>query len=351
METEPEGGGGDGVHDCSLNKTPGPAKGYKYRDFDPSRPHLQGSGFSDRLGGWTSRRSPLLNQMMESYTDCGGIKHVNGTTLPSKMAVAALTQDLLQIIFPGFISEKPIADLLRETDAQLRSLEKQLKIEIAKSLVMHPVAGQDAETATMAFLRKLPDVRCLVQTDVEAAFQGDPAAASKEEVVLAYPGIEAIAVFRMAHVLYQLGVAFLPRMMTEWAHSRTGIDLHPGAEIGTHFFIDHGTGVVIGGTSKIGNRVRLYQGVGLVARSLAKHVERDEQGHALGGKRHPTVGDDVTIYANSTIVGGDTVIGDRTIVGGNVWVTRSIPPDSIALYEAQQLSIHPKHRSTGDWVI
>src|SRR6202000_382781 len=170
----------------------------------------------------------------------------------------------------------------------------------------------------------------LVQTDVEAAFQGDPAAANREEIVLAYPGVEAVAVFRMAHVLYKKGVAFLPRMMTEWAHSRTGIDLHPGAEIGTHFFIDHGTGVVIGGTARIGNRVRLYQGVGLLSRSLAKNVEREDKGVALGGKRHPTVGDDVTIYANSTIVGGDTIIGDRSIVGGNVWLTRSIPLDSIA---------------------
>jgi len=244
-----------------------------------------------------------------------------------------------------------MADLPRETESQLASLEKRLKREIAKTLEVRPVDGQDAEAVTLAFLRQLPDVRSLIQTDVEAAFQGDPAAANKEEVVLAYPGVEAVAVFRLAHVLYQQGVAFLPRMMTEWAHGRTGIDLHPGAQIGSHFFIDHGTGVVIGGTAKIGNRVRLYQGVGLVARSLAKNVERDVQGNALGGKRHPTIGDDVTIYANSTIVGGDTVIGDRTIVGGNVWLTRSIPPDSIALFEAQQLSIHPRNRSAGDWVI
>jgi serine O-acetyltransferase len=296
-------------------------------------------------------KKSLVEQLLASYADCGGIKHLSGSTLPSKMAIAALTQDLLHIIFPGFISEKPVSDLTRDTEAQLANLEKRLKTEIAKSLVMHPVAGQDAETVTMEFLRQLPDVRCLVQTDVEAAFQGDPAAASKEEVVLAYPGVEAVAVFRMAHVLFKLGVAFLPRMMTEWAHGRTGIDIHPGAEIGTHFFIDHGTGVVIGGTSKIGNRVRFYQGVGLVARSLAKHVERDDQGQALTGKRHPTVGDDVTIYANSTIVGGDTVIGDRAIVGGNVWLTRSIPPDSLAIVETQQLSIHPRHRNKGDWVI
>lgn len=295
----------------------------------------------------------LVNELLESYASCGGIKHLNGASLPSKMAVAALTQDLLHVIFPGFIAEQQVSahDLPHETALHLSSLEKRLKREIAKSLEMHPVEGRDAESVALDFLRKLPEVRGLIQTDVEAAYQGDPAAASKEEVVLAYPGVEAVAVFRLAHVLHKLGVAFLPRMMTEWAHSRTGIDLHPGAEIGTHFFIDHGTGVVIGGTAKIGNRVRLYQGVGLVARSLAKNVERDEQGHAMGGKRHPTVGDDVTIYANSTIVGGDTVIGDRTIVGGNVWVTRSVPPDSIALYEAQQLSIHPRQRSNGDWII
>jgi serine O-acetyltransferase len=295
----------------------------------------------------------LVEELLESYANCGGIKHLNGSTLPSKNAVATLTQDLLQIIFPGFIAEHQVnsRDLLYETALQLSQLERRLKKEIAKSLEMHPVAGRDAETVTLDFLRKLPDVRNVIQTDVEAAFQGDPAAASKEEVVLAYPGVEAVAVFRLAHALHALGVAFLPRMMTEWAHSRTGIDLHPGAEIGSHFFIDHGTGVVIGGTAKIGDRVRLYQGVGLVARSLAKNVERDEQGQALGGKRHPTVGDDVTIYANSTIVGGDTVIGDRAIIGGNVWLTRSIPPDSIAVFEAQQVSIHPRNRGAGDWVI
>jgi serine O-acetyltransferase len=295
----------------------------------------------------------LVEQMLESYAKCGGIKHLNGASLPSKMGMASLTQDLLHIIFPGFISEHQVAtyDLPHETALQLSGLEKRLRREIAKSLGMHPVAGADPEILALDFLRKLADVRCLIQTDVEAAFQGDPAAASKEEVVLAYPGVEAVAVFRMAHVLHEMGVAFLPRMMTEWAHSRTGIDLHPGAEIGSHFFIDHGTGVVIGGTAKIGDRVRLYQGVGLVARSLAKHVQRDDKGVALGGKRHPTIGDDVTIYANSTIVGGDTVIGARSIVGGNVWLTRSIPPDSVALYEAQQLSIHPIERGKGDWVI
>ncbi len=295
----------------------------------------------------------IVDELLESYAHCGGIKHLNGASLPSKMAVATLAQDLLHIIFPGFIAENHVAmqDLPHESALLLGSLQKKLKREIAKSLEMHPVAGQSAESVTLAFLRKLPDVRCLIQTDVAAAFEGDPAASSLEEVVLAYPGIEAVAIFRLAHVLFEMKVAFLPRMMTEWAHGRTGIDLHPGAEIGSHFFIDHGTGVVIGGTAKIGNRVRLYQGVGLVARSLAKHVQRDDQGMAIGGKRHPTVGDDVTIYANSTIVGGDTTIGSGSIIGGNVWLNRSVPPESIAIYEAQQLSIYPKQRNEGDWII
>jgi serine O-acetyltransferase len=295
----------------------------------------------------------LVAELLESYAQCGGIKHLNGASLPSKMAVATLTQDLLHIIFPGFIAEQHVAvrDLPHETALQMSSLQRKLEREIGKSLEMHPIAGQSAESMTLAFLRKLPDVRCLIQTDVEAAYQGDPAAANREEVVLAYPGVEAVAVFRMAHVLHEMGVAFLPRMMTEWAHGRTGIDIHPGAQIGTHFFIDHGTGVVIGGTTQIGNRVRLYQGVGLVARSLAKHVQRDEQGLAVGGKRHPTVGDDVTIYAGATIVGGDTTIGDRTIIGGNVWLMRSIPPDSVVSFESQQISIHPRQRVGGDWII
>jgi serine O-acetyltransferase len=297
--------------------------------------------------------SRIVEQLLESYARCGGIKHLNGCHLPSKMAVAALTRDLLHTIFPGFIAERPMnaGDLPQETAVKIDALQKQLEHEIAKSLEIHPLAGRDAESLALEFLGRLPEARNLIQTDVEAAYQGDPAAASREEVVLAYPGIEAVAVFRLAHVLHEMGVALLPRMMTEWAHGRTGIDIHPGADIGSHFFIDHGTGVVIGGTTKIGDRVRLYQGVGLVARSLAKQVQRDEQGVAVGGKRHPTIGHDVTIYAGATIVGGDTVIGDRTIVGGNVWLTRSIPPDSVVSFEAQQISIHARQRLPGDWII
>jgi serine O-acetyltransferase len=183
-------------------------------------------------------------------------------------------------------------------------------------------------------------VRELLQTDVAAAFEGDPAARSYEEIILAYPGLEAIAIQRAAHTLYSAGVPLIPRMMTEWAHGRTGIDIHPGAKIGSHFFIDHGTGVVIGETCEIGSRVKLYQGVGLVARSLS-------QGQALAGtKRHPTIEDHVTIYAGATIVGGDTVVGARSTIGANVFLMESVPPDMIYALGDQEHRIRDRKKAT-----
>jgi serine O-acetyltransferase len=177
--------------------------------------------------------------------------------------------------------------------------------------------------------------------DIDAAFEGDPAATSYEEIILAYPALEAIAIQRMAHVLYLKQLPLIPRIMTEWAHSRTGIDIHPGATIGSHFFIDHGTGVVIGETTEIGARVKLYHAVTLGARSFQK----DEHGNIKkGGKRHPTVEDDVTIYPNSTVLGGETVIGARSTIGGNVFLIQSVPPDSLVYYEETQLKIVPKRK-------
>jgi serine O-acetyltransferase len=187
-------------------------------------------------------------------------------------------------------------------------------------------------------------VRRLLWTDIDAAYEGDPAARSYEEIILAYPALEAVAIYRMAHELYEK-VPLVPRIMTEWAHSRTGIDIHPGAKIGSHFFIDHGTGVVIGETTEIGSRVKLYHGVTLGARSFQK----DEHGKIKkGGKRHPKVEDDVTIYPNSTVLGGETVIGARSTVGGNVFLVQSVPPDSLVYYEEKQLRIVPKkpHKTT-----
>ena len=295
----------------------------------------------------------LVDKYLDSYADCGGINHIDGINLPSKAAVGALTRDLLELLFPGFHVEKPLVShqLPNLTLQRLADLQTRLVEEVAKSLDYHPVEGKNAEAIVSRFLHTLPDIRCILQTDVEAAHAGDPACTGTEEVIVAYPGLEAIAVQRMAHLLYKEGVVLVPRMMTEWAHSRTGIDIHPGATIGRSFFIDHGTGVVIGETSEIGDHVRIYQGVGLVGRSIEKEVRRDDAGHALVGKRHPTVRDHVTIYSGATILGGDTVIGERSIIGGNVWVARSVPPDSVVVYELTGSNIHTRKRNVVDYQI
>ncbi|HSI85237.1 MAG TPA: serine O-acetyltransferase [Candidatus Methylacidiphilales bacterium] len=298
--------------------------------------------------------SRLAQQLCESYAKCGGINHIEGANLPSKRAVENLTQELLHLIFPGYMEERPLGnqEIRDVTRNRLVRIHDQLSIELEKSLDYRPIEGKEAGRTAMNFLRNLVGVRHMLQTDAAAALEGDPAAVSADEVMLAYPGVMAIAVQRMAHLLYKEKIALLPRMMTEWAHSLTGIDIHPGASIDTYFFIDHGTGVVIGETCTIGKHVRIYQGVTLGALSISKHVKRDNTGAALSGKRHPTIGNDVTIYAGATILGGDTVIGDRCVIGGNVWLTDSVSADHVVTFEAQQMSIRPRQRSAAlDWQI
>ena len=188
----------------------------------------------------------------------------------------------------------------------------------------------------MTLLSKIPDLKDILRTDIDAAYNGDPAALSRNEIIVAYPFVEAIAVQRMAHELYRNQVALIPRIMTEWAHSRTGMDLHPGASIGSHFFIDHGTGTVIGETSIIGDHVKMYQGVALIGRSL-------KGGQALRGtRRHPIIEDRVTLYANATIMGGDTTVGMRSTIGANVFLTHSVPPDSLVLNDDIDLKVLDK---------
>jgi serine O-acetyltransferase len=225
-----------------------------------------------------------------------------------------------------------VATVLRGLEEEVRkSLEYSPPPELPKK-DLRPIA----HTLTVEFLSSLPRIRELLQTDTEAAYNGDPAALSREEVIVAYPFIEAIAVQRLAHVLYLKNIALIPRIMTEWAHARTGMDLHPGAQIGSHFFVDHCTGTVVGETSVIGDHVKMYQGVGLVARSLSAGQQ------LRGQKRHPTIEDHVTIYAGATIIGGDTVVGEGSTIGANVFLTNSVPPHSLVVQEEANVKVMSK---------
>ena len=276
------------------------------------------------------RQEEIVNSLLDSYCEVGGINHLDSSNLPSKRVVGAICDDLLQLLFPGFFSEEVVSseELPLITNERIASIRERLGAELRRSVRLKNPESKDhraeANELCCGFLRRIPEVRRLLQTDVEAAYEGDPAARSFEEIIVAYPFLEAIAIQRLAHLLYRDGVPLIPRMMTEWAHSRTGIDIHPGAQIGSHFFIDHGTGVVIGETTVIGERVRLYQGVTLGALSLPTGAARRQQGH----KRHPTIEDEVIIYANATILGGSTVIGRGAVIGGNSFVTESIPPNT-----------------------
>jgi serine O-acetyltransferase len=297
-----------------------------------------------------SQNRDAVDELLQTYGETGGINYLDAAaTLPSRLAIEAACAELMSLMFPGFRSEALVSsqDLADTTRTRIRNLHARLKTEICRSLGKIPpdeATEAKAEDVLSAFLRELPAVRRVLWTDIDAAYEGDPAAMSYEEIILAYPSLEAIAIHRMAHLLYNK-VPLIPRIMTEWAHSRTGIDIHPGAEIGPHFFIDHGTGVVIGETTKIGAHVKLYHAVTLGARSFQK----DEHGKIKkGGKRHPTVEDDVTIYPGSTILGGETVIGARSTIGGNAFLTQSVPPDSLVYYEEKQLRIVPKRKRKPD---
>jgi len=300
----------------------------------------------------------IKSALLSSYETDGGINHLDGVNLPSQASANEISRECMHLLFPGFFEETRLEkrDLPGLVDSLLTKIGGRLETEIEKSLrfAKDPDPGARAKTITLQALRRLPELRKAIRTDVEAAYQGDPAALSYEEIILAYPCVLAISLQRFANVLYTLKVPLLPRMITEFAHERTGIDIHPGATIGTHFFIDHGTGVVIGETATIGSRVKLYQGVTLGAKSF----ETDNKGNPVKGvKRHPDIGDNVTIYAHATILGGDTRIGANSVVGGNVWLIDSVPANSIAYFKADDLVIRPRQRKetlvgyVEDWVI
>jgi serine O-acetyltransferase len=290
----------------------------------------------------------LIARVLESYREIGGINNIDGSNLPSKRAIAQICEDFLQILFPGFHDEQPIAteEVDQITSKRILSVVERLQVEAFKSLrLQEPDCPKRRATEIVSHLiGQLTAVRDLLWTDVEAAYEGDPASRSFDEIIVAYPSVEAVAIQRIAHALYREELPLIPRIMTEWAHSRTGIDIHPGASIGGSFFIDHGTGVVIGETCRIGSHVKLYHGVTLGARSFQK----DEDGKIKkGGKRHPDVEDWVTIYPNATILGGETIIGARTTVGANVFLMESVPPDSLVRNERALVNIVSKRSREG----
>jgi serine O-acetyltransferase len=287
----------------------------------------------------------LADQLTRSYVKLGGINHLDGKNLPSKIGIVSITVDLLRLLYPGFFDERIIhsSELKSELVPLLESVQARLEDEISKSLEYSMPAGlakasfrPAARELTEEFLAALPGIRELLRTDAEAAYSGDPAARSLEEIIVAYPFMEAIAVQRMAHELYRRKVTLIPRIMTEWAHARTGLDIHPGARIGTHFFVDHCTGTVIGESCEIGEHVKIYHGVTLGAKSTS-HVE-----DLRGKKRHPTIQDHVTIYPGATILGGETVIGEGSTIGGNVFLTSSVPPYSLVIFEGVTMKVMPK---------
>jgi serine O-acetyltransferase len=273
----------------------------------------------------------LVERIVETYADQRGINHLDGLPVPDRGAILEALGQLMFVLFPGFTEasrpvshaniEYMVGNALTQTFAILsREVETAFHYQCRLESCDCSHCGAMAERAVTRLFEALPRIRNVLKTDVAAAYTGDPAAQSYDEIVLAYPGIRAIAHHRLAHELYLCHVPLLPRIIAEHAHSLTGIDIHPGATIGEYFFIDHGTGVVIGETTEIGRNVSIYMGVTLGALAPAK-------GQSLRGrKRHPTIGDDVTIYAGATILGGETAIGEGCEIGGNVWLTRSVEP-------------------------
>ena len=263
----------------------------------------------------------------------------SGRRLPNRSVIIDIVRDLKSIIFPGYFSTDTSATVFPEyyVGHRLNDIYDRLKNQIEIALLYHgeepEEAATHAERTTCGFFEQLPEIQRLLLTDVQAGFDGDPAAKSKEEIIFSYPGLFAIYVYRLAHVLYKEEIPFIPRVMSEYAHGRTGIDINPGATIGEYFFIDHGTGVVVGETTEIGNNVKLYQGVTLGALST-------RMGQQLANvKRHPTIRDNVTIYSNSTVLGGETVVGENTIIGGNTFITESIPANTKVSAKSPELVI------------
>ena len=302
---------------------------------------------------WDQKKTEAVKNVVcnlyKSYEDEKGINHMSGVNLPSKSEIYQIINDIEEIIFPGFANEKviDIKNIHYFAGNLLSKVYVELYAQISRAFRYQCTGREECKScdideltndAVSHVIAKLPEIRDKMKMDVQAAYDGDPAAKSLEEIIISYPGLYAIMVYRVAHEFRHKNVPLIPRIMSEYAHSRVGIDIHPGAEIGTNFFIDHGTGVVIGETSVIGNNVKIFQGVTLGALSFPKtpdgKIIRDR-------KRHPTLEDDVTVYAGATVL-GDIVIGKGSIIGGNVWLTEGVAPHSLVTISKPVLSIKSK---------
>ena len=293
----------------------------------------------------------LTERLVTTYDSLGTMNHLDHCPLPKYEEIVAVVHDLMEVLYPGYRRREGlhrgnigfyVGDLVdRLHDRLTQQIGRALRHEAYRDGASDPCDHAEdyealGQAKTLLFLDRLPELREILATDVQAAFDGDPACKNTDEVIFCYPGLEAVTIQRLAHLLYELEIPFIPRMMAEWAHSRTGIDIHPGATIGPFFFIDHGTGVVIGETCHIGSHVKLYQGVTLGALSFPT----DEAGNLVRDqKRHPTIEDRVVVYANATILGGETTIGHDSVIGSSVWITKSVEPNTTVLLEKPKLRL------------
>jgi serine O-acetyltransferase len=296
----------------------------------------------------TTAIAQVAGELLHSYLGDERARRISQRYLPSREAIVEILESVLDLMYPGYFGRQDLnaGNLSQHVEKMAAALVPKLEREMEHCLcygrereTVPPEFGECAPRAhelAEIFLRRLPEIRGLLIRDVQAAFDGDPAALNLDEIILAYPGVLAVSVYRIAHALYDLGVPMMARIMTEWAHSKTGCDIHPGATIGAAFFIDHATGVVIGETTHIGDGVKIYQGVTLGALSLP----RDAHGHLIRGKkRHPTVENGSTLYANATVLGGQTVVGADSVIGGSVFLTRSVPPRSRVSLKEPELRV------------
>lgn len=295
----------------------------------------------------------LADRLVATYAADCTVHHLDHEPLPSQHELTKVLESLFEVLFPGFGKRQNLhmSNVQYYVGGLLVELHDTLTRQIALALRLAPEYSscpvdkleRVGQQIAVDFLEAIPDLRCVLADDVEAAFIGDPASTGAIETIFCYPGLEAVTIYRLAHELYKRGVPLIPRVLTEMAHSKTGIDIHPGATIGRRFFIDHGTGVVIGETCEIGNDVKLYQGVTLGALSFAK----DADGKLIRGeKRHPTIEDHVVVYANATILGGGTVIGHHSVVGSSVWLTKSVDPCTVVTLEKPKLRIREGYQKT-----